>query len=122
MKGVGVKSVVFLGGPQVISAGNALIRLAVAQSDPEYLNYVEGVRPMRHTNDMSAPAKFTSLRESNPGLSSEANGWDPSLYSAGSSKKCLGNAQRETHGMQLSRPVIEEMVARSAQARQQSPV
>lgn len=87
MRGVGVKSVAFLDGPQVISAGKALIRLAVAQSDPEYLNYVEGVRPMRHTNDMSAPAKFTSLRESNPGLSSEANGWDPSLYSAGSSKK-----------------------------------
>ena len=38
LKGVRVKSVEFLDGTQVISAGNALIRLAVAQSQAKYFN------------------------------------------------------------------------------------
>ena len=85
MKGVGVKSVVFLDCTQVISAGNALIRLAVAQSHAKCFNFIERVRGMRNTSPMGATKK--SLAQTHPALAKEADGWDPKLVTAGSGKK-----------------------------------
>lgn len=83
-RGVRLKSVVFLDGTQVISAGKALIRLAVAQSHAKYFNSVERVRGMRNTSAMGTTKK--SLAQTHPVLAKEADGWDPSLVLSTESK------------------------------------
>ena len=75
----------FLDGTQVISAGKALIRLAVAQSHAKYFISVERVRGMRNTSAMGTIKK--SLAQTHPALAKEADGWDPKLVTAGSGKK-----------------------------------
>ena len=85
MKGVGVKSVVFLDGTQVISVGKGFIRLAVAQSHAKYFISIEPVRGMRNTSSMGTAKK--SLAQTHPALAKEAHGWNPKDFVAGSHKK-----------------------------------
>jgi len=82
---VGVKSVRFIDGTQVIYPGNVRFASAVAQSHANYLYFVERVRGMRNTSPMGTTKK--SLAQTHPALAKEADGWDPKLVTAGSHKK-----------------------------------